>query len=470
MKEVLNNFKNILTKKNVCLFLIAIILIASFAFIRSNYFNTKDRTVLANFRLDNPILISKNGKYGYIKANGDVFIEPKYIYAEDFHYGYAVVKEKDNEYKIIDKKERVKLSGKATSMPKYYSDYGIWLIDNKLYDNNLHVIFKGDGNLNYISNGFFEFLNNKDKSSGIVSSTGKMTFSWDNDYISVSLSKTVSPNVYGIISDMEENEEIINLKNGKVVYKLEDSKNKYLRESTGGVFRVIDRTANYKTEKWIFIENDKIAYETKDSIYDMQGVSNHIVKKDYGKDYLTLGKTKRIEYYNVDSKQVILDYDIIENDEHAYNMQYYYNYSLSKSGKLYGLKQNNENVLEQKYTSINFLNYGLFKFLDENYKKRIVILEENEKKALYDLNSNSYIKKFNSPSLAIDNNSTFVVATIFKADGLTKDKSIVFNLVTGKEKTFDISREIEVHSNYIKVNNGSTSEYYNGDLEMIYKT
>ena len=79
------------------------------------YFITSGKPISQVYNPDSPILINKNGKYGYIDSKGKVLIKPKYEFAYPFYGDYALVVVNDSEekYNLIDKKGNVKLSVKS---------------------------------------------------------------------------------------------------------------------------------------------------------------------------------------------------------------------------------------------------------------------------------------------------------------------------------------------------------------------
>ena len=71
------------------------------------FFITKTGNILNDLKVygsDNqPIKIIQNDKYGYIDSYGEKVVNPKYIYAEDFVNGYAIVRNSSNLPLIINK-------------------------------------------------------------------------------------------------------------------------------------------------------------------------------------------------------------------------------------------------------------------------------------------------------------------------------------------------------------------------------
>jgi len=88
------------------------------------------------FASDKPIIIKKDGKYGYITSNGKELIEAKYTKASEFYFDYALVSRENEEnktvYQIIDKKGSTLMEVDNSYEPKYIEETGVWLIDNFL--------------------------------------------------------------------------------------------------------------------------------------------------------------------------------------------------------------------------------------------------------------------------------------------------------------------------------------------------
>ena len=117
----------------------------------------------AIFDQNKPIIIKKDGKYGYINTSGKVIVEPKYEDVRNFNGNYAIVyemvKTDDGEKKlckIIDKNGKVKITPQEDGYCsiEYISDYNIYIIDNKLYDSNLQKLSSDDKNVKYNKDGY----------------------------------------------------------------------------------------------------------------------------------------------------------------------------------------------------------------------------------------------------------------------------------------------------------------------------
>jgi len=423
------------------------------------------------YNKDNPVLVEYDGLYGYVSATGEDLVSTEYMYATPFYGEYALVS-RDTEkgkYEFINKSGEIALKVESEEAPKYYTDYGIWFVDNTIYDEGLKEVFNNNGKLSYIGNGYFEFLEDDKKSSSIVNYKGKKTFSWGEDYISVSLSKSPTfMDDYAIVSNMEEIEKIVNLANGKVIYELEDAKNKYLREEKDNIFRIINRSDNYKTDEWLYIENDKIAYQTSETIYDMSlyDYKDNVLKIDYGINYSDLGKKEREEYYDFKKRMKVKAG--IELSENAKYMKNLYGYELMKDNDKYVIVKGDSAIVEAIYDDILFLPNKLFSYIEDVNKTQIVLLSSEEGIEIYDLKKEKTIDVIDASTVDMEEESTFLTFTVYQDDGYTKSEYIIYNLLTGKSIKIEASNDVELYSNYVTVADTEFITYYNTSLEEIY--
>lgn len=437
----------------------------------------KDEKLELLYDIKNPIVFKEDGLFGYLDYNGEVLIEASFKSAEQFYGNFAAVqKEKDGDevYEIIDRNGRTIESATLSNRPRYYAEYGIWLIDNKLFDADMKNIFKGDYHVKYIDKGYFIYLDNKNEESGIIDWTGKKIFTWSENYITADISKIDYPNAkyYGAISNFEEREEIVALGNGKSIFKLEDPKLRYLKVEDDNVFRVIDRENNYKTVRWLYIENDDIAFETTDEVYDIS-IDNYlldILKIDYGVNYEALNRSERYAYYDVKNKEYLnSSYGKEESTSKNDWMEEVYGYKTYTCSGLYGLMSKDTVLKDCTHTNIKFLNKMKHDYLKQYYDKEYAVIQKDTTVELYDLKNKETIKKYQMASLKENKDSTFLLITNFENDGFTKKSQTVYNLVTDKEVTFSASSQIDIYSNYIVLaEEDDKLTYYNANLEKIY--
>lgn len=424
------------------------------------------------FDTDRPIVIKKDDMYGYILKDGEILLEPEFLSASPFWNGYAAVSKKENEFEIIDKDGRQIIKAMSSQEPEYYKECGVWLIDNKLYDKDLKVIFDDDSRLEYVSQGFFTYMKNDKKESGIVDKKGEKVFTWESDYITVSISESFKEldDHYALVSDYEAREEVVSLKTGKTIYKIEDVTSKYLRQEKNNIFRIINRSESYKTEKWLYLKDSKIVYETVDEIYSLELVSiaPDIIKIDYGQNYKDIKRKSRYDYYDVDSQKYVEEPSLHDMELEKFRIGF--TYGVYTENKKFGLKIGESVAIESMYDKIDFLEYDLHKYLYEFENTEYVLLENDDKTLFYDIRKNKVIREFPSTSYSKYKDSSFLTFTIYESNGYTKKGYLIYNVLTGQSLELDKTDEFKVDTNFIfVVTIDNEQSYYNIELKKVYE-
>jgi len=454
-------------KRNIIILLALLILILIIVSVRI-FLDRRCDVLISDYFDDGKFIKYKDDeKYGFLSPTGKTVIEPIYNFATDFHFGYAIVSNEKNKITFIDEKGKTKktISKETENEPCFYTYYGIWQIGNSLYDTSLKTIYDENVSLEYIGEGYFSFLDNDNEKSGIIDKNGKVSFSWDKDYITVSLSKSSELlKKYAIISDFENTEKIINLENGKVIFTLDDPDNKYLREEENNIFRIINRSENYKTDKWFYIRDDKIVYELDETIYNLELINpkDTILKIDYGE----YNKDKKVVFYNYKTKENVKEENVTFYNDIENTMLNKYNLRIQKNDETYSLKKKNKTVLEGA-KKIEFLDPNLYEYVYYKAKKNLVLEEKDDKVNLYDIKHDEIVKTFETRTVETNENSTFIVATNYDKDGYNKTTYTIYNLITLKELEVPVSNEIELHTNYIIIKSDDKSTYYNSSLEPL---
>ncbi len=461
IKNFLKNKRNIVILLAVLIFVLIIVSVRIFLDRRCD--------VLISDYFDDGKLIKyiENEKYGFMSPTGKGVIEPTYNFATDFHFGYAIVSNEKGKFSFIDEKGKIKntISKETEDEPCFYTYYGIWQIGNSLYDTSLKTIYDKNVNLEYIGDGYFSFQDNDNKSSGIIDQNGKTTFSWDKDYITVSLSSSSKHSKkYAIISDFENTEKIINLENGKEIFTLDDPDNKYLREEENNIFRIINRSENYKTDKWFYIKDDKIVYELDETIYNLELINpkDTILKIDYGE----YDKDKKVIFYNYKTKENINEDDITPYSDIEGTMLDKYSLKIQENEGTYSLKKKNKTILSNS-KRIEFLDPNLYEYVYYKAKKNLVLEEKDGKVNLYDIKHDEIVNTFETRTVKTNEFSTFIVATNYDEGGYNKTTYTIYNLITGKYLEVPVSSELELHTNYIIIKRNEKSTYYNSSLEPL---
>lgn len=442
-------------------------------------FKPKDDKLLdAVYGIDKPILVSSKGLYGYKQSDGGDLIDNIYAYATPFYGDYAVVAREELQegtvtYDFIDREGKTILSKELATEPVYYKDYGVWLFGEALYDLNLEPLVTGNYKISYIGRGFFLYLDNDRKESGVIDANGNITFKRDTDFLSVSLSNSrVFDEPLAVVSDFEDLECIVNLKNGKPIFELEATESKYIRESTDNIFRVVDRANNYKTDRWLYIRDDKIVFDSKDSIYDVGVISSKdgILSIDYGPGYLNAAVDKRQVYYSIKDKKIIENYQARPETENLLIMEKQYKITLNETGEGVELFKNGQKVLENSYKEIKVLDNKLYQFLTKTRGIEPIVLIGNKSAFVFDLRHKKTLYEFETQAIEEVEGSTYILATIFKDDGFTKDRYIIYNLETGTHLEVDAKFAVKLYSNYFTILENGKTLYYNANMKKVYET
>lgn len=437
----------------------------------------KAKTVLDT---DRPIPIKEDGKYGFISSKGKVIIEPKYEDVGEFYGDYAVVAlENDDDdawtdykYQVINQKGKEQLDEAVYLEPEYYPEYGIWVIDGKLYNDRLKQTSAEGEDISYIGQGYLTYSNMEKDKSGIMTASGKKVWSWDGWSIDADLSENdySDEDLYAIVRSYldDEQEVILSLKKKKIVYELEDHDNNQISEEDNGVFSIFD-TNTYKTHTRMYFYNGKLAYESKDSeledinIYDYE---QQIIQLYYGYDsnydsvyeYYDAKKGKEVDKSTLEEKN---EYE----DEDLYELKY--GFKPFESSYKYGLMSGDKIIVQSKYEDIHFLEYNIFLYMKEVKNKELVLFETEKEMILMNVNNQKEIAKFDADYVGMYSSSSFLKLEQYE-DYHDTEKYIVYNVITGEQKEFDGDVDIELGSNYITVEDDGKVTYYNTKLESIY--
>lgn len=465
------NSKKVDKSKNKMLYIaigggvLGIILISIVGFlIIKNLFFSKDN--LSNiFDPNQPILIEKDGKYGYINSNGKKIIEPKYTYASNFYGNHAIVDgtttidgEEVKAYHVIDKKGKIKATALSSSAIKYIQEQNIWIVAGKLYNENLKQLSKDNVEVSYAKNGILSWIDKKNKKAGIMKKNGKITYTYKfkdgEDYFSISMADKDSSlkEDYCQINVQNKKYAIANCNSGKIIYDFTEN---YITAKENNIFSITTFKPYSKIAE-LYIFKDNIEYQTKDNNVSISYSPGYLKIYDVSKDY-----SKRYTYFNLNTKETSTKEPTEAVDLNNY-IETYKDYSKFNCDKGVGLKNKNKTIVNCEWTSIDFLDELLFKYLKSKGKSYIFATKDN-KVSLIDINKNKVVKEFNSNYITNYNLSTFISYT-----DKDSDKKVVYNLLTGKEIKTDKTNEITINSNYIKIKDTDSIKYYNTKLKLIY--
>lgn len=475
----------------------------------------------------NLIKIEENSKVGYIDDEGQVIVKPKYLYGSDYYKGYAVVKNYNSLYGILDGTGKNEIAfGNIFSANLYGNRYIVSKFTNEglkmgLLDSNLKEItrFKYD-NLSYSKSGVFMYT--EGEKMGILNRDGKEIYTYkvdevDDRNISIevsNLSESSHSDLYAKIK-INKSSTIINTKTGKEVYKytLDDI---YVLDNN--VFYIKNNSGN---NKYFVIKNDKVIYETSEyrriRIEDLDSDIAIAIKEDLTLDYIDLLSKQKINS-NGNTKYTYSDGIILEE---VFNFSLNKNeFIIKKPSKTLGtisdinptddifingymkIKTSNEkynyvnkkgNIISKKEyeTALDFnengyavvSNNGEYGVIDGNGKEiiktkydEIVMIDSNLFNKIKNRNNEElFIFKSNGKYGIINSDEKIVVKPIYDSfKGITtkypiikakyNNEEVIINLSNFKELTIPVNGNVEIYDNYII----SNDEYYNYNGDLIY--
>lgn len=440
---------------------------------------------------DKPILIENKGKYGYIESDGKVILEPKYISASEFMNGYAVVKIDNPDesayieylYQIVDRNGNVRITTEMADEPQFYSEYGIWIIDNIMYDEKLNKIISDVLTVDYIDDGYLEFYNSDINESGIMTYKGEIVFKWSGYSASADISSTdvETDELFASVRNYGEpsREIVISLKTGDVLFELENPDDNYLYEQGNGLFYYYndDLVDGYTNKTWLYFRNNKLAYKSTEVLDDVEvyDYDKQILVIDYGYDYESLGKTQRYFYYDIINAQLLNEEPINTEIEDSINIdlekidltEQAYGYKKFNSNENYGIMKGDKIIIPCEYDSIDFLNVNLYNYM-KIQGQEIVLLEKDKKTIIMNLKNQKVLGTIDNNYVTDYEESTFLKATMYDENGYNEKGYVIYNLLSGKSMTFTNEDYINVYSNHITNKKGDKIIYYNTDLKQIY--
>ena len=484
---------------------------------------------LNNAKADNVnlIKIEEKAKTGYIDNSGEVIVKPKYLYGTDYYKGYAVVKNYNSLYGILDSKGKTKIAfGNIFTATLYGNRYVVSKFTSDglkmgLLNENLDELtrFKYD-NLTYSKSGVFIFT--RDETMGIMNSDGKEIYTYkvdevDDRNISVEISNLTEGNDSDLYAKIKINSSstIINTTTGKEVYKytLDD-----INVLDNNVFYIKNNSGK---NKYFIIKNDKVVYESSDyKRIRVENLNSDIaigIKEDASIDYINLIDKKVInndesikytysdgvilkEQYNFNAKKIM--YTIYTpskefgtfSDLKPYDNKYVNGYlKIKTENDKYEFVNKKGNVITKKeYEELSDFNkngyaivsndnlYGVIdskgkEIIDEKYDE-IIFLNDNLFKNVKKISKNElFIFKENNKYGIINSDGKVVIKANYDdfdtittkypiIEGTYNGEKFLINLNTLKELSIKVSDKVEIYDNYII----SSLNYYNYNGEQIY--
>lgn len=484
---------------------------------------------LNNAKADNVnlIKIEEKAKTGYIDNSGEVIVKPKYLYGTDYYKGYAVVKNYNSLYGILDSKGKTKIAfGNIFTATLYGNRYVVSKFTSDglkmgLLNENLDELtrFKYD-NLTYSKSGVFIFT--RDETMGIMNSDGKEIYTYkvdevDDRNISIEISNLTEGNDSDLYAKIKINSSstIINTTTGKEVYKytLDD-----INVLDNNVFYIKNSSGK---NKYFIIKNDKVVYESSDyKRIRVENLNSDIaigIKEDAGIDYINIIDKKVInndesikytysdgvilkEQYNFNAKKIM--YTIYTpskefgtfSDLKPYDNKYVNGYlKIKTENDKYEFVNKKGNVITKKeYEELSDFNkngyaivsndnlYGVIdskgkEIIDEKYDE-IIFLNDNLFKNVKKISKNElFIFKENNKYGIINSDGKVVIKANYDdfdtittkypiIEGTYNGEKFLINLNTLKELSIKVSDKVEIYDNYII----SSLNYYNYNGEQIY--
>ena len=463
--EDIEQIENLIVKKNnkikiFSVFFVILILVIVFSIIGIRSNNNKYIDEVARINTNDYILIKDDEKFGYIDVNGKVIIKPKFDSAEKFINGYAKVKEGDT-YKLIDKSGKVKFEVKEKNDIVYIDEYNIWIINKNLYNDKLKKLNKKNTVVRYYSNGYLRWINESDKTAGLMDYNGKITYKHklesEKDHFNIlaigAQNNKKDSNKYCTVNYNNNKYAIINCATGKVIY---DYTENYISNEHSTYFD-IKKSDNYSFVERLIIINDEIAYKSDDK---------DVVIYNYD-DYYTITNTpdrKFLYLSKKDGKITEKQPDIEEIKVEKTTSEKLLDVKINKCDSGVGLKSDSGRKLSCEWDDIKLFDEIVTNYLISK-NKYYVLVQKDEKTYIMNLSNKKKIAEFNSTNVILNNGSLF-------AEFVDKDngEKIVYSLSTGKSNKFDKDSNISLYSNYFTVKKNGNLEYYNLKLKKIYSS
>lgn len=483
-----SNNKTSKSKRIILIILVILVIICVGVFIynrfNENKFGKNFVDLNDTFDPDKPIKVKNNDKYGYITSDGNVIVEAKYNEAYDFYGEHAVVRVDNpdttsyiNEiYQIIDKKGNVILSSESYYKPIYYSNYGIWVIDETLYDSNLNKVLADEFTVDYVDNGYLEFFNSKTNESGIINYKGKVVFKWalSNIYVKVCSTNEDTDELFASVRSYDTYDvlAVVSLKTGDILFKIENSDDYYMHEVGDGLFYYYNRSVDdwYSNKIWLYFYNNKLAYQSNEKVSEIEvyDFKNQILRIDYGYDYDNNGKSQQYYYYDVNNQKMLLEKPETSIDLESVDLiELNYGYKEFRDSGKYGIMSGKKIILPCEYDDIDYINVDLYNYL-KTKGKEIVVLEKDRQTVIMNLKNQKGLKVLDLSSVYDYDDSTFIKAKVYGDNKYIKKEYVIYNLLSEKSMTFDSDDEINIYSNYITYFNNGKTLYYNTEFKQIY--
>lgn len=346
----------------------------------------------------NLIKIENNKKIGYIDNEGTIITRPKYTYGSDYYKGYAVVKNSNNLYGV--------LNGKGVLEVPFGNYYYIGLFGNKYiaskitknglkqalldYDLKELTSFKYDS-ISYAKNGMYLFT--RDETMGIINKQGKEIYAFKVDEVD---DKDIDIEISDVDEDVplsdryakvkvNNSSTIINLETGKEVYSYTLKDINVLKNN---VFYIISDSVD-ENSTYIVVKDGEVKYKTdKFKRLRIDDIKSDII--------IGVNNDTSISYINMLTQKVINDNEnndyyygdgIILEKSHDFNANKNI-YNVISSKKVLGTFSDYEPVNNKYYNDM--LNVRLYKDKYNYVDKEGNIINSNSYDKTSEFNKNGY--------------------------------------------------------------------------------
>lgn len=456
----MNNNKKKFNYKILIIVVIAIILaIGGYLLFTKKSKNKLTTDISAIFDSDQPIVVKKGKKYGYIDIDGNILIEPKYDNATSFNGNYAIVR-LDGTYQVIDRKGEMKIETTYSNDIKYVSDHKVWIIKNKLYDSDLKQLTEEDKVVSYEDNGYLSWTNSNQ--AGIMNTKGKITYTYNfkdgESYLGFTSSDTDDSleNHYCRVTLDNKKYAIVNCDTGKVIYDYTD---KYIYSEDDNIYTLYADSGYNSKASVVYIQNDKIAYQSSNPEVELDYSNGYIIIKDESKDY-----NNRYSYYDIKTNK-ILDTKP-ENMTNLSNMSEWETitgFNIFDCGAGKGIMKKDKVQLSCEWSDIETFDVLLYQYL-KSEKKDYIMAKTTAKTYIIDLKNGKKVIEFNSDYIISTATSTFIYYT-----DKDTEEIVIYNLLTGKTMTTKEGNYINMYPNYVTIIEGNKKSYYNTNFKLIYE-
>ena len=446
-------------------------IIAIFALVKLIGGGSGSKNSLLSVIYDENILIPirKDGKYGYINLKGQEVIAPQFTSADTFTGNYAEVGLDDDRHTraLIDKKGEVKLKAELSSGFNYDAENDIWYSYENVYNGKLERLADDNVVLEY-KNGFISWSDAENKKYGIMNTKGKITYTYtaenddDHAYFVASEVSEDLKDTYCIVHHYTNIDRaqsaIVNCDSGKVIV---DFQSDFISDEDDNVFEFNDK--DYNTTRMIYIQGDKILYDTPHDIDVIFYGSYAKIYDNDEKEYDKRTKYLILASGEVQDKAPTTDTDPDINLSEWEKTTGFRKISCSNG---YGLNKGDKAVIPCEWKNLNNPDMTLSDFLSSKGKEYVIAQKDNKSYVL-NANNGKVVKEFNCNRFTFNDTSTFA----YCSDN-DSNKIHIYNLLTGATIDLDqpdgINYPIDTYPMYLTFETSDSFVYYNKDLKEFY--